>query len=274
MPAPITFLLVEGPHDAEFMARLLKGRGFEQRKSVSAIPELYRKLIPKDYPAKNENGKEVPLTDPHPVPRFYQNAGSWVFILIGGGSKSAHTLAKALRTSRLAGFDVDSIGVILDQDLEARPEEARDTFIAEFAKEQDLPFPVDFNIKPGTLIQGPPRLGLFVLPDNSQPGALEDLLLECGEVQYKALKDKALSFRDDALENAGLTADDLALYGKPGGLKEISRQKKAWVGAMGAVLMPSMAIQNSIRDNRWLAGEALALPRIQNVGRFIEDLLA
>ena len=183
MPAPITFLLVEGPHDAEFMACLLKGRGFEQRNFVSAIPELYRKLIPKDYPAKNDHGKEVPLTDPHPVPRFYQNAGSWVFILIGGGSKSAHTLAKAL-------------------------------------------------------------------------------------------KDKALSFRDDALENAGLTADDLALYGKPGGLKEISRQKKAWVGAMGAVLMPSMAIQNSIRDNRWLAGEALALPRIQNVRRFIEDLLA
>ncbi len=50
MPANITFLLVEGPHDAEFMARLLKLRGFEQRKTVSAIPDLYRKLIPKDYP--------------------------------------------------------------------------------------------------------------------------------------------------------------------------------------------------------------------------------
>jgi len=274
MPANITFLLVEGPHDAEFMARLLNLHGFEQRKTVSAIPELYRKLIPKDYPAKNEKGKEVPLTDPHPVPRFYQNAGRWLFILIGGGSKSAQTLAKALRTSRIAGFTVDAIGVILDQDLEATPEEARDKFIAEFTKEPDLPITADFNIKPGILVQGPPRLGLFVLPDNNHTGALEDLLLECGEVQYKALKDEALSFRDDALGNADLTANDLKVYGPQGGLKEISKQKKAWVSAMGAVLMPSVAIQNSIRDSRWLEDKALALPKGQAVQKFIDDLIA
>lgn len=274
MPANITFLLVEGPHDAEFMARLLKLRGFEQRKTVSGIPERYQKLIPKDYPAKNEKGKEVPLTDPHPVPRFYQNAERWLFILIGGGSKSAQTLAKALRISKLAGFDVDAIGVILDQDLEATPEEARDKFIAEFTKEQDLPIVVDFDFAPGTFVQGPPRLGLFVLPDNSQTGALEDLLLECGEVQYKSLKDKALSFRDDALGNAGLTAEDLADYGMQGGQKHISKQKKAWVSAMGAVLMPSTAIQNTIRENRWLEDRALALPRIQAVQKFIDALIA
>lgn len=274
MPAKVTLLLVEGPHDAEFMARLLNLSGFEQRKTVSAIPELYRILIPKDYPAKNEKGKEVPLTDPHPVPRFYQNADSWLFILIGGGSKSAQTLAKALRASRIAGFGVDAIGVVLDQDLEATPEEARNKFVVEFTKEQDLPITLDFNIAPGTLVEGSPRLGLFVLPDNSQTGALEDLLLECGEVQYKELKDKALTFRDDALANSNLTAGDLKNYGPKGGLKEISKQKKAWVSAMGAVLMPSVAIQNSIRDNRWLEGRALDLPRIKELQRFIDDLIA
>jgi hypothetical protein len=274
MPANITFLLVEGPHDAEFMARLLNLHGFEQRKTVSAIPDLYRKLIPKDYPAKNEKGREVPLTDPHPVPRFYQNFESWLFILIGGGSRSAQTLAKALRTSRIAGFRVDAIGVILDQDLEATPEEARDKFIAEFDKEQDLPITANFNFKPGTFVHGPPRLGLFVLPDNEQTGTLEDLILECGEAQYKDLKEKAKFFRDDVLGNGGLTADDLKVYGPQGGLKEISKQKKAWVSAMGAVLKPSAAIQNSIRDNRWLEGEALALPRVQALQKFIDDLIA
>jgi hypothetical protein len=277
MPVNITFLVVEGPHDAEFMARLLPRQKFEQRKKLSEIPEPYRKLIPKDYPAKDKNGKEVPLTDPHPVPRFYQNGKDterWVFILIGGGSKSAQTLAKALRTSRLAGFNVDAIGVILDQDLETTPEEARDKFIEEFTREQDLPITVDFNFAPGTLVQGTPRLGLFVLPDNGQPGALEDLLLECGEVQYKSLKDKALFFRDDALGNAALTAADLAEYGKLGGQKNISKKKKAWVSVMGAVLMPSVAIQNSIRENRWVEDEALKLPRIQAVQTFIGNLIA
>jgi len=32
MSGLLTFLLVEGPHDAEFMARLLRTRGFEQRR--------------------------------------------------------------------------------------------------------------------------------------------------------------------------------------------------------------------------------------------------
>lgn len=274
MPANITFLLVEGPHDAEFMARLLAMRGFSQKKKVSEIPDIYRRLIPKDYPAMNEKGKEAPLTDPHPVPRFYENAGRWVFILIGGGSKAPQTLAKALRTSRLAGFSVDAIGVILDQDLEAAPEEARDKFIVEFAKEQDLPLEVGFNLTPGAVVKGPPSLGLFVLPDNQNTGALEDLLLQCGEVHYKSLMDKALAFRDDALANAGLTPMDFKDYGPKDGLKEISKKKKAWVSTMGAILMPSVAIQNSIRENRWLEGDTLALPTIRNVQKFLDDLIA
>lgn len=274
MAENITFLLVEGPHDAEFVARLLKLRDFEQRKTISSIPELYRKLIPKDYPARDDNGKEVPLTDPHPVPRFYQNSDRWLFILIGGGSKSAQTLAKALRTSRIAGFSANAIGVILDQDLEATPDEARDKFIAEFAKEQDLPEPLDFRVTPGSVNHGSPRVGLFVLPDNKNTGALEDLLLECGEEQYKALKDQALSYRDNALANADLTSEDLSSYGKPEGDKHISKKKKAWVGAMGAILMPSAAIQNSIRENRWLEGAALNLPNIKAIAKFIDDLIA
>lgn len=274
MTANVTILLVEGPHDAEFMARLLTLRGFEQKKKVAAIPDRYQRLIPRDYPAKDENGKEGCLGDPHPVPRFYQEGARWVFILIGGGSKSAHTLAKALRTSRLAGFKVDAIGVILDQDLDATSEEARDKFITEIGKEEDLPVVVDFGFAPGTVMQGEPRLGLFVLPDNSQTGALEDLLLECGEVQFKELKERARSFRDDALENSGLTAQDLKDYGEKGGLKEISKLKKAWVSAMGAVLMPSVAIQNCIRENRWLEGDALELPSVKKLRQFIDDLLA
>lgn len=274
MPAKITFLLVEGPHDAEFMARLLKLRGFEQKKTVSTIPEIYQKLIPKDYPAKDENGKEALLTDPHPVPRFYQNGDQWLFILIGGGSKSAQTLAKALRAARIAGFSVDAIGVILDQDQEATPNKARDHFITKFEQQQDLPAQLDFKITPGTVNSGSPRLGLFVLPDNQNTGALEDLLLECGEKQYKALKDKALSFRDDAFANADLTKEDWASYGEPDGQKHLSKKKKAWVSAMGAVLTPSFAIQNSIRDNRWLEDEALKLPRIQSAQKFLDDLIA
>lgn len=255
------------------MARLLKLKGFEQMKTLSNIPEQYRKLVPKDYPVKDETGREAPLIDPHPVPRFYQNEGQWVFILIGGGSKSAKTLAKALRVAGLSGFTPEAVGVMLDQDLEATPMEARDLFIAQFNKEKDIPI-LDFAIQPGTLVEGPPRVGLFVLPDNLSTGALEDLLLECGEENYKELKRFALTFRDDALANGQLTADDLRSYGQSAGQKRTSKLKKAWVGAMGAILVPAAAIQNSIRDNRWLEGPALDLPRVKALQKFLDDLIA
>lgn len=270
MPANITFLLVEGPHDAEFMARLLKLRGFKQRTTLSAIPGHFQKLFPSDFPAT----EDTPLTDRHPVPGFYQNAGQWLVMLIGGGSKAAMTLGMALKRSRIAGFVPDAVGVMVDQDQDATPEAARDRFTAEYGKEEDLPVSLDFTIQPGTVTEATPRCGLFVLPDNHHTGALEDLLLECGEENYKALKDKAQTFRDDTLTNAQLTAEDLKEYGEPGGQKHISKQKKAWVSAMGAILVPAAAIQNSIRKNRWLEGAALNLPRIQAVQRFLDDLIA
>lgn len=270
MPANITFLLVEGPHDAEFMARLLKLRGFKQRTTLSAIPAHFQKLFPTDFPAT----EVTPLIERHPVPGFYQNTHQWLVMLIGGGSKSAITLAAALRSARIAEFTPDAIGVFVDQDQDATPEDARDRFIDEFNKEEDLPVTLNFKIQPGTVVQDQPRVGLFVLPDNHNTGALEDLLLECGEINYKALRDKALTFRDDTLTNAKLTDDDLKEYGEPAGQKHISKQKKAWVSAMGAILVPAAAIQNSIRKNRWLEGAALNLPRIQAVQKFLDDLIA
>ena len=270
MPPSIIFLLVEGPHDAEFIARLLNHRGFEQRKKLSDIDPRFHKLFPRSYP-QNES---TPLTERHPVPTFYKNNGRWVVVFVGGGSKSAATLGAGLRSARLAGFDPDAIGIILDQDMEANPDVARNRFIAEFTKEKDLPAPLDFRLTPGSVTTGTPRLGLFVLPDNQHPGALEDLLLDCAEQNYCDLKSKAMGYRDDALNNSGLNAEDLEQFGTAGGQKDVSKRKKAWISAMGAILVPSAAIQNSIRINRWLDGPALELPRIKALRGFLDELTA
>jgi len=264
------FLLLEGRHDAAFMARLLKLQGFTQRKKLSAIPAQFGKLFPSDYPAT----EDTPLTEPHPVPVFYQNDERWLVMLIGGGSKSALTLGTTLKRARIAGFIPDSIGVVIDQDQDTDPETSRDRFLVEFKKEEDLPIPLDFNIAPGTVIEGPPRRGLFVLPDNMSAGALEDILLACGEVNYKALKDRAMAFRDDALTNCHLSADDLKDYGPGGGQQDISKRKKAWVAAMGSILVPAAAIQNSIRRNRWVEGGSLDLPQVKAIAEFLDKLIA
>lgn len=270
MPANTTFLLVEGPHDAEFMARLLQLRGFQQRKRLNEVEPRFHKMFPRHYPQDDS----TPLTDRHPVPLFYQSEGRWLVIVVGGGSKSAATLAAALRSARLAGFGPDAVGVILDQDLDATPVQARDRFAADFAKEKDLPVALELNLTPGTVVAGAPRLGLYVLPDNQNAGTLEDLLLECAEQSYPALKIQAKGYRDEALSNAELNTADREVYGLSGSKKEGSMLKKAWVSAMGAILVPAAAIQNSIRLNRWLEGTALDLGRIRALQRFLDDLIA
>jgi hypothetical protein len=269
MAANTIFLLVEGPHDAEFMARLLNLRGFQQRKRLSDIEPRFHNMFPRVYPHTDS----TLLTERHPVPAFYKSAGQWLVILVGGGSKSAVTLGAALRSARLAGFDPDAVGVILDQDLDATPEDARDRFTAEFTKVKDLPVPLDFTLTPGSVVSGAPRLGLYVLPDNQNTGTLEDLLLDCAEQNYSALKTKAMGYRDDALKDAGLNTDDLEQYGTTGGQKDVSKRKKAWVGAMGSILVPAAAIQNSIRLNRWLEGTALELGRVKALRKFLDDLI-
>jgi hypothetical protein len=269
MTASLIFLLVEGRHDAEFMARLLKLRGFALRDRLSAIPDSFQKLFPARFPATDKTR----LTIPHPVPGFFQADGKWLVMLIGGGGESAPRLRNALRTATMDGFPPDVLGVVIDQDQYSNPEEARDAFIVECQRKDGLPDKINLKITPGTVVQGTPRTGLFVLPDNHNTGALEDILLECGETNYKALKDRALAFRNEALSNCGLTAGDLDEYGESGGQKDISKRKKAWVSTMGSILVPAAAIQNSIRDNRWVEGEALDLPTVKAIAEFLDRLI-
>lgn len=270
MGAPLIFLLVEGRHDAEFLARLLALKGFIRRSKLSQLPENLRQLIPNKFPATDK----ARLTDPHPVPGFFQTADQWLAMLVGGGGESAPRLRNALRTATKEGFPPDSVGVFIDQDQFPAPEDSRDAFIQECHKNDGLPGGLDFSIKPGAVLEGSPRRGLFVLPDNSATGALEDILLECGEANYPLLKERAKDFRDDALANCNLSEADLKDYGVPGGQKHISKQKKAWISAMGAVLIPSAAIQNSIRENRWLEGGSLQLERVKAISGFLDKLVA
>jgi hypothetical protein len=70
-----------------------------------------------------------------------------------------------------------------------------------------------------------------------------------------------------------LLPQDTASYGESGGQKDISKRKKAWVSAMGSILVPAAAIQNSIRENRWVDGDALELPSVRTIAEFLDNLI-
>lgn len=270
MKAQLIFLLVEGRHDAEFLARLLALKSFVRKTRLTELPENLREIFPRKFPASDS----ARLTDPHPVPGFFESQGRWLVMLVGGGGESAPRLRNALHIAWKEGFPPDAVGVFLDQDQLPSPTDARDAFVQECKKKEGLPGSIDFNLVPGSVLEGTPRRGLFVLPDNANPGALEDILLECGDVNYSQLKARALEFREEALANCSLTPDDLKDYGVKGGQKHISKRKKAWISAMGAILTPAAAIQNSIRENRWIEGLALKLDRVKAISTFLDQIIA
>ena len=68
MPREFTYIAVEGPHDIEFVARLLKPNGFARVRKLSDLDPYWGNLVPKDFPPDDDLLKRVP------VPLFFQTA--------------------------------------------------------------------------------------------------------------------------------------------------------------------------------------------------------
>lgn len=267
-----TFILVEGPHDAQFIYRLLKLVGYKMKVKINDLPKPFPDLVPTTFPVS----EDANLDQRHPVPNFYycRENKRWVVLLVGGGSKAPCTLANGLHVTARSGFMPTAIGVFIDQDLKPDPNHSINEFLDGWSKLGDLPIKASFSRTAGEITATHPRLGIYVLPDNEKPGALEDLLIECGETNYSQLMTLAKNYRDQAFSEGGLTHSDLKKHGSVEGDKWMSQQKKAWIGAVGSILRPGTAIQNSIQDNRWLEKESLDLPRIQSIRDFLDRLIS
>ena len=158
----------------------------------------------------------------------------------------------------------DAIGIILDADDEGdvstRFKEFKDGI-----KAKDSLQTLIFSDTPGVVHCGLPKTGIFIMPNNSDPGTLEKVLLKAADTHYSELKAEAISFVDRA---KGLVSSDEQEAHKNAGLE------KAQVAAMGAILRPGKAIQVSIQDNRWLKGDSLNDPSVKAVSGFLAKLMA
>lgn len=162
----------------------------------------------------------------------------------------------------------DAVAVLLDADDDGDPCQRHARLLREIggrpeSEIRELRFPPE----PGQVDMGPPRCGVFVMPDNRSTGTLEDLLLEAGSTAYPELNAAAESYVRSVQALSELCPKDVEELRKPAGLK------KATVAAMSSILKPGKAIQVSIQDNRWLEDTTLALPRIAEVTRFFRSLL-
>jgi hypothetical protein len=258
------YFAVEGPHDVEFVGRFLKLHGLKRVQHKPRLAPFWEPLLPTSWPSPPGS---TDLLKRVPVPVFFQNQDVSVAIDSVTGDSQLLTSVLYIRStvSQPGGEELHAIGVVLDysdQDISAM---ARFTTIANGLAAEKLPLAP----APGQVIAGPPRLGIFVLPDNATAGTLEDLLIECAEQQYPRLLASARAHVESVkAEVPPYDESDLVYFLKPAG------RRKAVVGSIGSVLRPGKAIQMSIQDNRWLDGEALELPRVKMFRAFVDALLA
>jgi hypothetical protein len=256
MSASHAYIVVEGPHDLEMIAALLRPVGFQRTKLRTAVDAFWDPLIPKTFPHNDDLLARVP------VPMFFQSSERWVAIhAVSGETRLVSTVQETLA---VLPSPPSSIGAVLDADSTKPPAE-RFAQVAAGLRKHGLMVPAAAGDVSPTL----PRCGIYVLPDNTSSGTLEDLMLECAAIVYPSLLGAARTFVDGVDPKAAELADD--------DMKDFARgagRLKATIASMASVLRPGKAIRNSIQDNRWLKDpRARALPRIASIHHFLMKLL-
>ena len=248
------YIVAEGLQDVEFLIRLLKPRGLNRVTQFDKLDQFWKPLIPDKFPFKGDLMKRVP------VPMFLQNSEVSVAVDSANGIKRlTETLEETL--ALITASQVFGLGVILDADDEETPPVRFQKLSAELAQ-TGLTLPPTL----GVVTKGAPRCGIFIIPDNETSGTLEDILLDCAQVNYPDLLEKATNYIDN-IDAAQLDKDDLRDFRKQAG------KKKAVISSITSVLKPGKALQVSLQDNRWLDGAAMNLPQLQTLQRFLEEIL-
>lgn len=249
------YVVVEGPHDIEFVYRLLSPLGMERVRLVADLDPFFVEMTRLEFPPDGDLQKRVP------VPLFLQSATHTIAVhSAGGDTRLVETVEE--NSIKIDHGSLTGVGVLLDSD-KAIPPADRYIAIRDGLRAKNFPFPDAAGVVTPTV----PRLGAFILPDNQSQGTLEDILLECGQQVYPGLFSTATAHVDAAFQDQSLVGRDLKDLRKPAG------RNKAIVGSMASILRPGKAVQNSIQDNRWLCDAALAIPRVKAVQDFLVTLL-
>lgn len=154
-------------------------------------------------------------------------------------------------------------GIAIFCDADTKPaEEAFQNLVKLLKTEVDEEYqPIFEQATFGEITKQKPLFGIYVFPNNSETGTLENLLLEGGKIIYP-----------DLVTNAEQYVDSIPLnYRKK--YWSISSQQKVLFGVMANALRPGKANQVSIQDNKWISAETAGAPSQIKLRRFLQRML-
>ncbi len=259
-----SFIVVEGHHDIEFLARILKvSYSLQHITQLNDLEPYWHDLVPKNFPIEGDLAKRVP------VPTFFQNDELSVALHSGGGDGNlAEEVQENLTELSRQSSKVFGIGIILDADSRETPSKRFEICINQFT-ELKSPLPIELSLPslPGEVTKSFPRFGVFVLPDNKSSGTLEDILVECAGINYSDLLEKSRNYVDSINISSLEKKNDRKEFKKPSG------KKKAIISGITSILKPTKSLAVSLHDNCWIDKETLKLDRLILIKDFIGEII-
>lgn len=246
-----TIMLVEGFLDAEVLGRILKVKGFTLERHKSRLDPFWLTLVPTRFPVADD------LLERVNVPMFYMKSDSQVAIKACGSLSKIEVNYKVLRDVHYQNFNgIDNVFIFADADKNPEPK-VRTSLVS------SLGFP-----NPGKAVAkyGSTHYGLYIVPDNSSQGTIENVLLNAGSFAYSDLLAQATTFVA-SVDKTKLNSDDLLESSKPFGTQ------KAVLSVATSILKPGKSTAPSVSDNRWVDTASLVSPDVQAIAQYISPYL-
>ena len=240
---------VEGPQDQAFVGKALKFLGFQSFDGQeSKLEPFWRNFIP-PYPRQGNLYKRLDM------PSILLNDTLSVAIYSGEGSNLGRNVKATFANHPEYKTDIAAFGIVADSDKKHPDSVARD-YYQQF--QNDFP---GFPNQAGICQEGPPRTGIYVLPDNQQQGVLDNLLCECGNVVYPEVMNGGRAYLN------GLSEEHKNHWGP-------FDDQKALVATVVSVLKPGKTNTTSIADNNWISEQTKQqVPALENFIKFLTQLL-
>lgn len=250
---------VEGPHDQAFVSRILcKLLGFSEFKGDnSKLDHFWRNFIP-NYP---KGGNLYNRLD---MPQILYNDNFSIAIYVGNGSELISNLRDKL--SNIGDISTFfAFAIVADADNNTPDKVVKEYY--EGFKEYFSHFPTEVT-ESGNVTEGSPELetkaGIYILPDNSQPGVLDTLICDCGELVYPEYMQRAKEYIDKFSEEERKE--------KPLEWGPFDKQK-AIIATVASVLQPGATNTVTIMRDDWISIETEEIPAIKNFTEFLRNLL-
>ena len=247
------YIVAEGSQDIEFLICLLKSYGLKRVTYLSLLDSFWQPLVPKTFPVDDDLKNRVP------VPAFLQSAELSVALHSATGiTRLSNTIEESM--ALIQASQIFSIGLVLDADDMQTPQKRFEELTTKLSL---LGLSVPSVL--GEVRKGSPRCGIFIMPNNADSGTLEDILLQCAQINYPNLLNLSTDYVSD-IDTSQLTKSDLQELNKPTG------KNKAVVSSISSILKPGKSLQVSIQDNRWVDEQTLVLDSVRLVKSFLDEV--